>query len=95
MANLMGFRRVSSMPKTNPYPMPRTNPYPYTYQPLLQEVRSKGGIYKLDAHDSKRAHGIAYVIYQTIERLGYSDVQVSVRDTAVFVKKEEKDDTQN
>ena len=89
MANLMGFKRVSSMPDNS-------KSYPYIYQPLLQEVHSKGGIYTLDVSDKKRAYSLAATIRSSIRKLCYSDVKVGVRNTIVFVTKKEKDnDTQN
>lgn len=84
MANLMGFKRVSSMPG-------RASTSPYIYQPLLQEVHSKGGIYTLDCNDSKRAYSLACTIRSTIKKLGYFDIKVGVRMTTVFVTKKEED----
>lgn len=89
MANLMGFKRVSAMPS-------RVKTTPYIYQPLLQEVHSKGGIYTLDVSDNKRAYSLAATIRHSAKKLGYFDVKVGVRVTTVFVaKKEEDNDNQD
>ena len=88
MNNLAGFKKV-----TGPIPSRvKTGTRKGKYDQLIKKVSDTGDVYSLDVKDRSKANSLRNIINRRVQTLGILDVKIKVRDTVVYVVKEESDD---